>query len=155
MQNLTNLPAGQADKVISGAHLKKSQVREGFYYDIWKNKVMKQMPSAGTTVIKDSTVNIVVSIGNGVAQIPEVLNMPEAEAEQALKLFGFNVKKKSARQPEKANCRDRSATLRPRAGTHRGSASPYRGQLLVELVQQISEARLFHVDIVHLDKPVE
>lgn len=91
--NLINLPAGQADRAIKTAHLKKGQVTEGFSYDIWKNKVMKQMPSAGTKVKKDSTVDIVVSMGNDVVQIPEVLNMPEAE--QTLGVFGFKVKKES------------------------------------------------------------
>jgi beta-lactam-binding protein with PASTA domain len=94
--NLINLPAGQADKALAEAHLKKGKVTEGFSFDIWKDKIMKQMPSAGTKVTRDSTVDMVVSMGNDVVQVPEVLNMPEAEAEQTLKVFGFNVKKESA-----------------------------------------------------------
>ncbi|HEY5531637.1 MAG TPA: PASTA domain-containing protein [Candidatus Anoxymicrobiaceae bacterium] len=91
--NLINLPRQQAGPVLKEAGLESGKVTVGFSYDIWKDKVMKQMPSAGTVVNKESTVDYVVSLGNDVVKVPDVINQPEATATQILKNFGFAVVK--------------------------------------------------------------
>jgi serine/threonine protein kinase len=52
------------------------------------NTVLSQTPVAGATVNSGSAVNVVVASGN--STVPDVRNLPLAEAEQALTSFGFN-----------------------------------------------------------------
>jgi serine/threonine protein kinase len=52
------------------------------------NTVLSQTPAAGANVTSGSAVNIVVASGN--STVPDVRNLPVAEAEQALTAFGFN-----------------------------------------------------------------
>ncbi|HTC69948.1 MAG TPA: Stk1 family PASTA domain-containing Ser/Thr kinase [Acidothermaceae bacterium] len=52
------------------------------------NTVLSQTPVAGATVNSGSAVNVVVANGN--STVPDVRNLPLAEAEQALTSFGFN-----------------------------------------------------------------
>lgn len=94
--NLINLSSQKARDALGGAGLVVGEVTEGFSFDIWKGKVMKQMPAAGTRVKKEGTVDFVVSLGNDVVQVPDVINQPEATAEQTLKIFGFTIEKENA-----------------------------------------------------------
>lgn len=93
--NLINLGASQAGRALDKAGLRKGNVSEGFSYDIWKGKVMRQMPGAGTEVERNSTVDFVVSLGQDVAQIPDVVNMQADVAERTLRNFGFTVRRES------------------------------------------------------------
>jgi serine/threonine protein kinase len=52
------------------------------------NTVLSQTPAAGANVNSGSAVNVVVASGN--STVPDVRNLPVAEAEQALTSFGFN-----------------------------------------------------------------
>jgi serine/threonine protein kinase len=52
------------------------------------NTVLSQTPAAGANVNSGSAVNVVVASGN--SAVPDVRNLPTAEAEQALTSFGFN-----------------------------------------------------------------
>jgi eukaryotic-like serine/threonine-protein kinase len=52
------------------------------------NTVLSQTPVAGANVNSGSAVNVVVASGN--STVPDVRNLPLAEAEQALTSFGFN-----------------------------------------------------------------
>ncbi len=94
--NLINLTSKKAREALADAGLEVGEVTEGFSYDIWKGKVMRQMPGAGTSVKKDSSVDFVVSLGQDVVQVPDVLNKPFPEAKQVLENFGFEVRKDDA-----------------------------------------------------------
>ncbi|HEY0869494.1 MAG TPA: Stk1 family PASTA domain-containing Ser/Thr kinase [Acidothermaceae bacterium] len=52
------------------------------------NTVLSQTPAAGANVTSGSAVNVVVASGN--STVPDVRNLPVAEAESALTSFGFN-----------------------------------------------------------------
>jgi eukaryotic-like serine/threonine-protein kinase len=52
------------------------------------NTVLSQTPAAGANVNSGSAVNVVVASGN--STVPDVRNLPVAEAEQALTAAGFN-----------------------------------------------------------------
>lgn len=97
--NLINLSAKQARRQLAEAGLEVGAVTEGFSYDIWKGKVMRQMPGAGTAVQAGTTVDVVISLGQDVVQVPDVSNQPMKTARQTLESFGFKVKLEKAYDP--------------------------------------------------------
>jgi eukaryotic-like serine/threonine-protein kinase len=90
--NVVNLDKAIAVKAIQKAGLKTGKIEDKFAYDIWKGKVATQKPSAGTTVPRNSSVDLEVSIGSKVAQVPDVVGKPEALAVQTVKAFTFTPK---------------------------------------------------------------
>jgi serine/threonine-protein kinase len=54
-----------------------------------KGTVFRQQPEAGTRAAEGSTVQIVVSVGRGVATVPDVVGRSQAEAVQALEAAGL------------------------------------------------------------------
>lgn len=75
------------DKLEIGYKIVES--KESEKYD--KGQIMKQTPGSGEKVKKNSTVKLVVSLGKKAEeiQIPDVVGMSEADAEQALQSAGF------------------------------------------------------------------
>ncbi len=90
--NLVNLEKADAVKTIKKAGLEVGKVEDFFSYEIWKGKVAGQKPSAGTEVPRDSSVDITVSMGRNVAQVPDVVGLPEAEAVAAVTAFQFKAR---------------------------------------------------------------
>lgn len=99
--NVMNLARNKAVSEIKKAGL-KAAVEEGFFNDTWQGNVGKQYPSAGVVVPKGSTVRITVSMGNKVAQVPDVLGQPEEQAKQTIQSFQFEPKVESGYDPNVA-----------------------------------------------------
>jgi serine/threonine-protein kinase len=90
--NVVNLPEADAVAAIKEAGLKTGRVTGVFAYDIWKGKVSTQKPSAGVKVPRNSTVELTVSLGPEVAQVPDVIGQPKAQAASTIKAFIFKPK---------------------------------------------------------------
>lgn len=90
--NVVNLDKEVAIQAIRKAGLKVGKVEDFFAYDIWKGKVSSQKPSAGTKVPKGSSVDIQVSIGSKVAEVPDVVGMPQDQAAATIVAFTFKPK---------------------------------------------------------------
>ena len=77
--------------------------------------VLTQDPQAGQTAPEGSPVTIVVSSGTPIGQVPEVTNLPEADAEARLEAEGFEV---DVTREESADvARGRVIRTNPEAGT--------------------------------------
>jgi eukaryotic-like serine/threonine-protein kinase len=87
--NVINLPKAQALAAISKAGLKVGQLKGAFSYEIWKGRITTQKPSAGTKVAGNSVVELTVSLGSEVAQIPDVVGKQKDEAARLLAAFTF------------------------------------------------------------------
>jgi len=92
--NVVNLPRENAIKVIRGAGLRVGKIEEVFAYDIWRGKVARQMPEAGTKVPKGTTVDLKVSLGQDVGMVPDVKGKSVTEALSVMKAYGFRVEKR-------------------------------------------------------------
>jgi eukaryotic-like serine/threonine-protein kinase len=90
--NVINLPKVQAMAALRRAQLKAGKVTGTFSYEIWKGRITTQKPSAGTKVAKDSTVEMTLSLGSQVAQIPDVVGKQKDEAVRIVTAFTFKPK---------------------------------------------------------------
>ena len=90
--NVVNLDKAVAVKAIQRAGLKTGKVEDKFAYDIWRGKVATQKPGAGTAVPRNSSVDLEVSIGSKVAQVPDVVGQPRDQAVQTVTAFTFKPK---------------------------------------------------------------
>jgi serine/threonine-protein kinase len=61
-----------------------------------RDEVISQDPAAGERVKEHTTVQVTVSAGRGSAPVPHVAGLKRADAEEALRTAGFNVKVKKA-----------------------------------------------------------
>lgn len=90
---LINLEKNVAIKTVRDAGLQTGSVEEVFAYEFASGRVSKQRPNDGTKVPRGSKVNIEVSLGNKVTQVPkEVIGAPAAEARATLTAYQFKVK---------------------------------------------------------------
>ncbi|MHB8896698.1 MAG: protein kinase domain-containing protein [Candidatus Geothermincolia bacterium] len=90
--NVVNLAEADAVSAIKKAGLKAGDIKGVFAYDIWKGKVATQKPSAGTKVPKNSSVELSVSLGPEVAQVPDVVGQPQDQAAATIRAFTFQPK---------------------------------------------------------------
>ena len=74
----------EAEKLLSEASL-KIQVEDELYSDeIEKDKIISQLPKAGTTVKKGREITVVVSLGSSESEVPDLSGKTEQEARIAL-----------------------------------------------------------------------
>lgn len=90
--NVVNLDKAVAMKTVKKAGLRVGKVEDVFMNDIWQGKVAQQLPAAGTSVPKDSSVELRVSMGNKVAQVPDLVGTPQDLARQTLTAYQFKIK---------------------------------------------------------------
>jgi hypothetical protein len=85
---VTNMSVSAATRKLEAAGLKKGKVTDVFAYDIARGKVAVQQPVAGRTVPRKSTVDLKVSMGNDIVQVPEaVVGMQVDQAASTLANF--------------------------------------------------------------------
>ena len=93
---LINLERNVAVQTIRKAGLKTGTVEDVFAYEFARGRVSKQRPNDGTRVPRNSKVNIEVSLGNKVAQVPkDVIGMPAQQARETLISYQFKVKQET------------------------------------------------------------
>jgi serine/threonine-protein kinase len=63
--------------------------RDGVTSSVVKDRVLREDPQPGSKVKKGDTITLTASDGPGTAIVPDVTNLPEAKAKQALKDAGF------------------------------------------------------------------
>jgi serine/threonine-protein kinase len=68
------------------------RVREEFSSDVPRGRVIETTPAAGIKVEKGKQVTLVVSAGVEQAEVPDVVGIDEAQAEERLVETGFNVR---------------------------------------------------------------
>jgi len=90
--NVVNLDKAVAMKTVKNAGLRVGKVEDVFMNDIWKGKVAQQLPAAGTSVPKNSSVELRVSMGNKVSQVPDLVGTPQDQARQTLTAYQFKIK---------------------------------------------------------------
>ncbi|WP_326753699.1 Stk1 family PASTA domain-containing Ser/Thr kinase [Streptomyces hirsutus] len=81
-----------------------------------KGNICDQNPAEGTSVEKESTVNLVVSTGAPKVEVPDVKGLSFADAEKSLKEKGFKTEKKSQ---ESSDTPDTVLSQDPEGGTTR------------------------------------
>ena len=88
--DLTGLDAAGAEKMLSGSDL---QMGVQWEYDesVAEGYVIGQEPAAGTTVNKDSSVLVRLSMGSNMIMVPYVSGMTQQEAETLITESGFTV----------------------------------------------------------------
>jgi len=93
---LINLERNVAVQTIRKAGLKTGTVEDVFAYEFARGRVSKQRPNDGSRVPRNSKVNIEVSLGNKVAQVPkDVIGMPAQQARETLISYQFKVKQET------------------------------------------------------------
>ncbi|MFC5370008.1 Stk1 family PASTA domain-containing Ser/Thr kinase [Arcanobacterium bovis] len=88
--NVTGKDTAQAQDMLTKAGL-KANISEDNSPTVPKGQVMSQDPGNGTTLYRNDTVNLVVSKGPQLVQVPDVFGKQEKEAITILKNAGFQV----------------------------------------------------------------
>jgi eukaryotic-like serine/threonine-protein kinase len=108
----------------AGAELRGDQLTAAYRsvvsQTVPRNRVIRQSPGAGAKVKKDSTVLLTVSAGRGSAPVPQVQGAAEADAKDALRKAGFNVKVKKAYSDAVPSGKVISASPSPGTSLQRG-----------------------------------
>ena len=72
----------------------KAETFDVYDSKVAKGKIITQLPSAGTSAVKGTTVQVVASLGpgTGAVKVPNVVGKKEADAKSALSSAGFSAK---------------------------------------------------------------
>ena len=89
--DVTNVAEGKAKMKIENAGLRIGKVKRKHSDSIDAGKVIKTTPSAGDSVQKGRSVDIIVSSGAGMVEVPNLVNDNYKEAAEKLKNLGFDV----------------------------------------------------------------
>ena len=65
-------------------HLSVGTVSSEFNNTVPEGNIISQAPAAGTEVLRDSPVNLVVSLGPDLVTVPDVIGMAQGDAESTL-----------------------------------------------------------------------
>jgi beta-lactam-binding protein with PASTA domain/tRNA A-37 threonylcarbamoyl transferase component Bud32 len=87
--NLVGMSQTDAQAALAAVGLKLGDVTQGFSASVAKGQVASQSPESGAQVEKDSTVSIVISKGTETVTVPNVKNMTQDAATQALSAVGL------------------------------------------------------------------
>jgi beta-lactam-binding protein with PASTA domain len=87
--NLVGMSQTDAQAALAAVGLKLGDVTQGFSDSVAKGQVASQSPESGAQVEKDSTVSIVISKGTETVTVPNVKNMTQDAATQALSAVGL------------------------------------------------------------------
>ncbi|MFE0415235.1 Stk1 family PASTA domain-containing Ser/Thr kinase [Streptomyces tendae] len=109
-----------AEQLLTNADLKLGTVEQKPCEDQKKGSICDQDPKQGTSVDKESTVNLVVSTGAPKVEIPDVEGLTFSEAESTLKGKGFEVEKNTE---ESNQTPDTVLTQDPKSGASREKGS--------------------------------
>lgn len=74
----------EAEKLLSETSLKIQIEDEVYSEDVEKDKIISQLPKAGTTVKKGREITVVVSLGSSESEVPDLIGKTEQEARIAL-----------------------------------------------------------------------
>lgn len=93
--NVAGLMLDDAAKQLAAVGFTAQRSEERFHGGAPKGTVLEQDPRAGTRDAEGTTVRLVVSAGQEIAQVPSIVGMTQEDAEAALEGAGFEVGKVS------------------------------------------------------------
>ncbi|MCL1891598.1 MAG: Stk1 family PASTA domain-containing Ser/Thr kinase [Coriobacteriia bacterium] len=88
--SVTRMTLEEATEKLEDAKLEVGEVEEEYSDTIEEGEVISQDPRAGEPVAEGSKVNLVVSKGADLIEMPELLNLSQAQAEARLKELGLD-----------------------------------------------------------------
>lgn len=93
--DVTNVAEGKAKIKIENAGLRVGTVKRQHSDSIGAGKVIETTPSAGDSVAKGKSIDLIISSGAGMVKVPNVVNMDYDKAAQKLEKLGFDVIRKN------------------------------------------------------------
>ncbi|MCE4965586.1 Stk1 family PASTA domain-containing Ser/Thr kinase [Staphylococcus chromogenes] len=87
--NVLGKTENQAEKMLKDNKLKVGPITQDYSDEYAKNRVMKIQPEAGEKVEQGSKVNLVISKGEHIEEMPNLIGQTKATAEKMLQDLGF------------------------------------------------------------------